>query len=106
VLWYGVNLVLSGQLTSGSLLVFLLYLGKMYKPMRDLSKMTDTMSKAGVGYERIREVIETEDTVRNLPGAKKLLTFAARLNSITSISRTKIITARSTTSIFTLNPDS
>ena len=71
VLWYGVNLVLSEQMTSGSLLVFLLYLGKMYKPMRDLSKMTDTMSKAGVGFERIREVIETEDTVRNLPGAKK-----------------------------------
>jgi subfamily B ATP-binding cassette protein MsbA len=75
VLWYGVNLVLSGQLTSGSLLVFLLYLGKMYKPMRDLSKMTDTMSKAAVGYERIRAVIETEDTVRNLPGARKAPDF-------------------------------
>jgi subfamily B ATP-binding cassette protein MsbA len=47
----------------------------MYKPMRDLSKMTDTMSKAGVGYERIRAVIETEDTVRNLPGAKKAPDF-------------------------------
>lgn len=75
VLWYGVNLVLTGQLTSGSLLVFLLYLGKMYKPMRDLSKMTDTMSKAAVGYERIRAVIETEDTIRNLPGAKKAPDF-------------------------------
>jgi subfamily B ATP-binding cassette protein MsbA len=71
VLWYGVNLVLSGQLTSGSLLVFLLYLGKMYKPMRDLSKMTDTMSKAAVGYERISQVIETENEVRNLPDARK-----------------------------------
>ena len=71
VLWYGVNLVLTEQMTSGSLLVFLLYLGKMYKPMRDLSKMTDTMSKAAVGYERIHEVIETENDVRNLPGAKK-----------------------------------
>jgi subfamily B ATP-binding cassette protein MsbA len=70
VLWYGVNLVLTEQMTSGSLLVFLLYLGKMYKPMRDLSKMTDTMSKAAVGYERIHDVIETEDTVRNLPGAR------------------------------------
>jgi len=79
VLWYGVNLVLSGQMTSGSLLVFLLYLGKMYKPMRDLSKMTDTMSKAGVGYERIREVIETEDTVRNLPGAKKAPDFRGEI---------------------------
>jgi len=39
--------------------------------MRDLSKMTDTMSKAAVGYERIRTVIETENEVRNLPGAKK-----------------------------------
>ncbi|HEV8427216.1 MAG TPA: ABC transporter ATP-binding protein [Pyrinomonadaceae bacterium] len=70
VLWYGVNLVLTEQMTSGSLLVFLLYLGKMYKPMRDLSKMTDTMSKAAVGYERIHDVIETEDTIRNLPSAR------------------------------------
>ena len=70
VLWYGVNLVLRGQMTTGSLLVFLLYLGKMYKPMRDLSKMTDTMSKAAVGYERIHEVIATEDEIRDLPGAK------------------------------------
>ena len=56
VLWYGARLVLSGALTSGELLVFLLYLGSMYKPMRDLSKMTDTYSKASVGYDRIREV--------------------------------------------------
>ena len=75
VLWYGVNLVLTDQMTSGSLLVFLLYLGKMYKPMRDLSKMTDTLSKAAVGYERIHEVIETEDRIRNLPGAKKAPPF-------------------------------
>jgi len=70
VLWYGVRLVLAGTITSGSLLVFLLYLGKMYKPMRDLSKMTDTISKTQVGYERIREVVETDREVRNLPGAR------------------------------------
>ena len=79
VLWYGVNLVLTDQITSGSLLVFLLYLGKMYKPMRDLSKMTDTMSKAAVGYERIHEVIETEDKIRNLPGAKKAPKFKGEI---------------------------
>ena len=79
VLWYGVNLVMRGQITTGSLLVFLLYLGKMYKPMRDLSKMTDTMSKAAVGYERIHEVIETEDKIRNLPGAKKAPSFRGEI---------------------------
>jgi len=79
VLWYGVNLVLTNQMTAGSLLVFLLYLGKMYKPMRDLSKMTDTMSKAAVGYERIREVIETENEIRNLPGAKPAPSFRGKI---------------------------
>lgn len=60
VLWYGARLVMSGELTAGALVVFLLYLGKMYKPMRDLSKMTDTISKASVGAERIREIIGVE----------------------------------------------
>ncbi len=49
VLGYGARLVLAGQLTAGALVVFLLYLGKMYKPMRDLSKMTDTISKCRGG---------------------------------------------------------
>jgi subfamily B ATP-binding cassette protein MsbA len=70
VLWYGVRLVLSGGMTPGSLLVFLLYLGKMYKPMRELSKMTDTMSKSSVGYERVREVVDTDREIRNLPNAR------------------------------------
>jgi len=75
VLWWGSRLVVSGALTSGELLVFLLYLGKMYKPMRELSKMTDTISKADVGWERIREVLENEQRVRNLPGAKRAPRF-------------------------------
>jgi ATP-binding cassette subfamily B protein len=75
VLWYGVSLVLDGEISPGSLLVFLLYLGKMYKPMRELSKMTDTLSKTAVGYERIQEVIDTEREVRNLPGARIAPTF-------------------------------
>ncbi len=54
MLWYGARLALAGDLSAGVLVVFLLYLGKMYKPMRDLSKMTDTVSKALVGYERVR----------------------------------------------------
>jgi len=70
VLWYGARLVLQGQLTAGELVVFLLYLGKMYKPMRDLSKMTDTVSKAMIGAERIREVIRTEDRLRDQPRAR------------------------------------
>ncbi len=71
VLWYGARLALSNQLSISLLVVFLSYLGMMYKPMRDLSKMTDTVSKASVGFERIQEVLEIESRVRDLPGAQK-----------------------------------
>jgi subfamily B ATP-binding cassette protein MsbA len=71
VLWYGARLALSGQLSAGMLIVFLLYLGNMYKPMRELSKMADTVSKAAVGYERIEEVLEIESVVRDLPNARQ-----------------------------------
>ena len=51
----------------------------MYKPMRDLSKMTDTISKAAVGFERIREVLETERQVRNLPYARTAPRFKGQI---------------------------
>ena len=66
VLWFGGRL----EVTSGTLVVFILYLGKMYKPMQELSKMTDSYSKAVVGYERIQEVLETEKEVKDLPKSK------------------------------------
>ena len=75
VLWYGARMALSGSLSAGSLIVFILYLGKMYKPMQDLSKMTDAYTKAGVGYERIREILETEREVRDLPRARPAPAF-------------------------------
>src|SRR5438270_765571 len=79
VLWYGARLVLAGEISAGALIVFILYLGKMYKPMRDLSKMTDTISKASVGFERIREVLDTESQVRDLPGARRAPPFRGRI---------------------------
>jgi ATP-binding cassette subfamily B protein len=71
VLWFGARMVLDNSLSAGSLVVFILYLGKMYKPMQDLSKMTDAYSKAAVGYERIREILDTDGEVKDLPGARE-----------------------------------
>jgi len=79
MLGYGARLVLAGELTVGALVVFLLYLGKMYKPMRDLSKMTDTVSKAAVGLERIREVLETDSGMRDQPGARPAAGFNGKI---------------------------
>lgn len=71
LLWFGGRMILEGTLDAGSLILFIWYTGKMYKPMQELSKMTDAYSKASVGYERIREILETEGEIKDLPGARK-----------------------------------
>jgi ATP-binding cassette subfamily B protein len=70
VLWFGARLTLTGALSVGSMVLFIQYLSKMYKPMQELSKMTDTYSKAAVGYERIQEIMQTNNEVRDLKGAR------------------------------------
>ena len=82
VLWFGGRMVLDGSLSPGSMIVFILYLGKMYKPMQELSKMTEAYSKAAVGYERIREVLETDGDSRDLPNARKAPPFKGRIEFV------------------------
>jgi ATP-binding cassette subfamily B protein len=80
VLWFGARMVLDSTLSAGSLLLFIFYLGKMYKPMQELSKMTDAYSKAMVGYDRIREVLETDGEVKDIPGARSARAFRGRID--------------------------
>ena len=70
VLGYGARLVSSGGFTTGDLIIFIFYLGKTYKPMKDLSKMTNTVSKATISFERIQELLDMESRVRNRPDAR------------------------------------
>jgi ATP-binding cassette subfamily B protein len=79
VLWFGGKLVLAESLSAGSLLVFIWYLGKLYKPMQDFAKMMDTYSKATVGYERIREVFDTKPQVEDLPSAQPAPRFKGEI---------------------------
>lgn len=79
MLWYGGGLVLRGTLSAGSLILFISYLGKMYKPMQDFAKMTDAFTKASVGYERIREILETNPAVQDLPGARQAPPLQGRI---------------------------
>jgi ATP-binding cassette, subfamily B, bacterial len=79
VLWYGARQVLAGSLMPGALLVFLNYLTRLYKPMKELSKQTDIMSRAGAGLERITNILDTEQEVGDLPGAKPAPQFRGRI---------------------------
>ncbi len=79
VLWFGGRMVLRDALSAGSLVLFIWYLGKLYKPMRDLSKILDAYSKASVGFERICEVLETDRQVQDLPGARPAPQFRGEI---------------------------
>ncbi len=79
VLWFGARMVLAGALTVGSLVVFILYLAKMYKPMQELSKMTDTYSKAVVGYERVQEVLHIDRQIKDLKRAIRAPRFQGKI---------------------------
>jgi len=69
VLWYGARLVRTDpDFSVGSLVTFLAYLGKLYSPIRGLSKLPDTFSKPAIAFERIQEVMDIE--IKN-PGPEK-----------------------------------
>src|SRR6266516_1686589 len=79
VLWYGARLTLAGTLTPGSLVLFLLYLGKLYSPIRGLSKLPDTFSKPAIAFERIQEVMDIEIKTSGLEKPQKAPEFKGRI---------------------------
>ncbi|HEV8416234.1 MAG TPA: ABC transporter ATP-binding protein, partial [Bryobacteraceae bacterium] len=79
VLGYGARMALAGQISAGDLILYLAYLSKMYKPMRDLSKMGDSVSKATVSYERIQEILNAVSRVRDLPRARRAPRFKGKM---------------------------
>ena len=83
VLWFGAREVIAGVLEPGSLVLFFIYLGMMYKPMQGLSKMSDSYSKATVAFERIRETLDTRGDVRDARGAAQ----APRLRGLIEFDR-------------------
>ena len=90
VLWFGAQLAMAGKLSVGSMVVFVFYLGKMYKPMQEISKTMDAYSKAEVGFDRIQEILRSDEEIQDdSAGAHRTASFGVRLNSSMSISATR-----------------
>ena len=72
VLWFGAERVLSGHLSLGVLLVFITYLGSLYKPVKQLTKLSQVVSKGAAALERIGEVMDAPVDIVDVPGAVAL----------------------------------
>ncbi len=79
VLYFGANFALQGGLSAGSMVLFIAYLTKMYKPMQELSKVMDSYTKADIGYERIQEIIGNKDSMTDRPDAKDAPAFRGEI---------------------------
>ncbi len=63
VLWRGAHLILIGAMTVGALTVYLSYLTKFFKPVKDLATTTNAIAQAAVGVDRIRAILDTDDVI-------------------------------------------
>jgi ATP-binding cassette subfamily B protein len=61
--------VLTHKLTPGELIVFATYVRTAFKPIRQLAKYLGQIAKAIASGDRVLNVMHTESTVRNRPGA-------------------------------------
>ncbi|EHL10590.1 hypothetical protein HMPREF9629_00805 [Peptoanaerobacter stomatis] len=62
---YGVNLILAGEITVGSLISFNVYLGYLIWPMYAIGDFINTAQRGTTSIERIYEVLEEDDDVEN-----------------------------------------
>lgn len=60
VLWRGAALILKEAMTVGALTVYLSYLSKFFKPVKDLATTTNAIAQAAVGVERVQAILQTD----------------------------------------------
>jgi ATP-binding cassette, subfamily B, bacterial len=73
IVWMGSHEVLAGRLTVGQLVVFLAYLAQMYEPLNQLSHVGATTATALAATQRVFEVLDTPEEVRDAPNARRVL---------------------------------
>lgn len=72
VLWLGGRNVVEGRLSAGAFIAFLAALLSLIKPFKRLSRLYGINLQAIAAIERVFKVLDTEPTVKDMPGAVQL----------------------------------
>jgi ABC-type multidrug transport system fused ATPase/permease subunit len=67
VLWRGAILILNHSMTIGELTVYLAYLTRFFKPVKDLATTTNAIAQVSVGAERVRAILDTDTIIPQRP---------------------------------------
>jgi ABC-type multidrug transport system fused ATPase/permease subunit len=79
VLWRGAALILAHAMTIGELTVYLAYLAKFFKPVKDLATTTNAIAQATVGTERVRALLATDILISDNPAGLEPKTLAGAI---------------------------
>ena len=78
-LWYGGYRVISGALTPGEFFSFTAAVVLLYGPVRQLSRMVNTVQQSIASVERVFEILDTPPAIVDAPGAHVLPGFAGSI---------------------------
>ncbi len=67
VLGFGIYLIAAGQLAIGILISFVIYITRFYDPLREISRLWSTFQTALAAWDRIGEILHTENDLKVVP---------------------------------------
>ncbi|MCM0757990.1 ABC transporter ATP-binding protein/permease [Sporomusa sphaeroides DSM 2875] len=79
IIWYGGREVIYGNLSSGALIAFLIYVVNITNPIKRLSRVYSNIQRALAAAQRVFDVLDTEPEIKDMPGAKELPRITGRL---------------------------
>lgn len=68
----GANRVLAGALSPGELLIFMAYVTSLYKPVKDLGRLSAKFTRAAVSMQRVSELLALRPDIEDAPDAVEL----------------------------------
>jgi ATP-binding cassette, subfamily B, bacterial MsbA len=74
-LWYGGHQVIGGAMTPGEFFSFTAAVALLYGPVRQLSRIMNTVQQSTGAVERVFEVLDTPPAIADRPGARALPAF-------------------------------
>lgn len=79
VLWAGGRAVAQNEVTIGTVVAFLAWVGQFFQPIRDLSQIYTTLQAAMAGGERVIGLLDTPPEITDPPDAKELPPIEGRI---------------------------
>jgi ATP-binding cassette, subfamily B, multidrug efflux pump len=72
ILWTGGGMILHNALTLGSLIAFILYAERFYRPVRDLAEKYNILQSAMASAERLFRLLDEEPVVKDIAAPHRL----------------------------------